>query len=753
MKIKGKIKFLLSAVLVIAMLLSTVPAMLTASAATTSATATSTAPNTEIFSTKYFNEEDFMENFYKWNTVNSPTTFENGVLSITEHNTTRGAAYMSNVSSLNQYVSTTLDAGENVKNSAVVWLRVNQYKRPGTDEMVPIGYFVKAAKNGTQYTVTVHKSYDNDGVWANEDMLGKVAFVDATSSADGRGYCDITLDIAATYDKVSNSTAINVKVYKLNTSTGSATLMNSVTIEDNESELQVAGRVGLAACSADSAIDTVVKFTAFSYHSTDNGVAKSAYSTKYFDSKNFWDNMAGFNGNSKATLNGDGTLTIAGGSGNYRDGAQILNAANLNQTVKATVKTPHIYNEDVATYTASDAAIWLRANEITRPTGAKALYGYYVTVGYTASNGVATIRLYKQSLNDAGTDIADAKILINKSFDTKSSGSNSFNDVTIEASVTTENGIDTIDFHLYKGTYHFESLCTTGHTVEDAFVQKTGYAGLSAQSNAATFTAFSVSSSDDVASAYVEEISAKTGVLFGQVVSINPSATYQLSVLADGDFTNEPIVLSYNGCTAPLEFTPTTEGVAKDGRYNKYTYTIAPTSATVNSNTFVGTNDENVKLAPATVGFNQKDAAKYNFDLTGFELREVKADGSLGANLLVNGDFKMGFCGWSAEVSKTSFNPTTVGVADAHTSYMSRIALYRDTNNINFATKFAVENYAEFVGDANCDGELDIRDLVCIKTDASVYGDYNIYADINLDGKINAEDIVAKIKEILGKKQ
>ena len=256
MKIKSKIKFLLSAVLVIAMVLSATPAILTASAATTSATAVSTAPNTEIFATKFFNAEDFEDNFYKWNQVDAGYSITDGVLGITEHSTTRGSAYMSNVSSLNQYVSTTLVVDETTDSNAIIWLRVNQYKRDN-GEIVPIGYFVKARKIGKQYTVTLHKSHDDNGAWAHQTQIGQIAVVDASSSADNRGYCDITLDIAATYDKVSNSTAINVKVYKLNTSTGSATLMNSVTIEDNESELQVAGRVGVAANEPTANTETV----------------------------------------------------------------------------------------------------------------------------------------------------------------------------------------------------------------------------------------------------------------------------------------------------------------------------------------------------------------------------------------------------------------------------------------------------------------------------------------------------------------
>ena len=159
-------------------------------------------------------------------------------------------------------------------------------------------------------------------------------------------------------------------------------------------------------------------------------------------------------------------------------------------------------------------------------------------------------------------------------------------------------------------------------------------------------------------------------------------------------------------------------------------------------------------LAPAIVGFNQKDATKYNFKLTNFELREIKADGTLGANLIVNGDFKMGLCGWSSDLSANGvFTNTLVRPADAKLDVRGRMNYYRDENNYNFYSMFAVENFADYMGDVNLDGTFNLRDLVRIKKELVNEADYNLYGDMNADAVINATDIAQIRKDLLAGKK
>lgn len=742
---------------------------LTATAATDSATAVTSAPDTKVFATESFTESEFSANFTKWNTASGDYSIADGVLSITEVGNTRNSAYMHNVASLNSHVSVTLLPDETTKTGAIIWLRAHEYTR-SNGEIAPNGYYVQLLKSATRYDVTLHKSYEKeDGSWAHNEKIGTIASIDAGSSSDARGYCDIKVDATVEYDEQAAASVINVRVYKTNTSSTetdtASTLMNSVTIVDDEAELQSAGKVGLAALKAHTDDVQTVNIKAFSYHSTDSDIERTIYN---YSASTFADNMTAFGNNTKATVNGDGTLTIAGGTGNERDGAQFTQKDALNQSVVATIKNPHtVINAENAEYNrvASNAVVWLRGNTITRPNGTLGAYGYFVQVDFKTSNDNALINMYKHTLKNDGTEaepalnIAGASNMgttsgsdMNVNINSLSSTGTEYCDITIDASITTVNGVDNITVKIYKNTTLVKTLT---YTYTDAYLPRAGKAGLAAKSAAATFSAFKATSTDSVSDAhcYIEENSKKAGVVFGQILSINPSAKYQLSVLADGDFTNEPICFIYNGITTPVEFTPTDSDVA-DKRYQKYTYTIDVTNATAGSNMFKGNDTANTALAPAIVGFHQTDVTQYNFKLTNFELREINDDGTLGANLIVNGDFKMGLCGWSSNLSeKGAFTDTLVRPADAKFDVRGRINYYRDANNYNFYSMFAVENFADYMGDVNLDGTFNLRDLVRIKKELVNEADYNLYGDMNADSAINAEDIAQIRKDLLAGKK
>ena len=755
-KIKG-FKSLLAVLQVSALVLTSVflgadSFTASAEAAALSDTAVPSAPSTKIYSTDSFTEEDFNANFTKWNNEDFGFTIEDGVLKIDESTTTRHSLYTNNTPSLNNYVSVTLRADNVATSNArpLIWLRANDYTRSQGDN-VPVGYYVQVIKSTLQYTVTLNKAYGSDGNYSFA-QIGKIAVVDAASASDKRGYCDITLDITAEYDEETASTVINTRAYKLNTTSGSSTLMNSVTLVDDEPQLQRAGKVGIAANNADGECNQTANFASFAYHSTDDGAEKIIYR---FTPADFADNMTVYNGNTDATVNTD-SLTIAGDNSNARDGAQFTEKAALNQRITATVKNPHTYDTDGnAVRTASNAVVWLRASVIKRPNGENAPYGYFFTVDFNTGNDYFTVNAYKQSLNNEGTNIVNQVNLGTANeirMDSKPYGSTEYADITIDASITTDNGVDTVVLKVYKGSALAKTM---PYISEDAKLQKPGYAGVSARTAAATFTAFKITSFDKIASAYIQENSQKDGVFFGQIITIDPSAFYQLSVLADGDFTEKPLYLNYKDSSGSqlLEFRPDAAVAEENGRYKKFTYTIDPTNATAEIQSFLGTDSSNVKLAFASVGFKQVGTAPINFDLTGFELRKINDDGTLGANLIVNADFKMGLCGWSSDLSAGTFtNHSLVRGADTNTDSRGRINYYRDGNDYNFWSKFAVDNYNDYIGDVNGDGSYDILDLVRIKKVISANGSYNLYGDMNADGLLNAADLASVRKGLLEKK-
>lgn len=735
MKTFKGLKISLAMVLTTAILLSSYYMLgITASAVTVSSTAINTAPNTEVYSTEYFNETDFKANFTAWNN-NTNASVSDGMLNITAGSSIRASAQLYNTPSLNQFVSTAFVTAEGIKANAIIWMRANKVK--GQNDRLT-GYYVQVVVNGNYCTATLYKAHYNEKKEYSLTEIGTIPTVDSISSSGA--YANIRIEGNAVYDETAQKTAINVKVFK------GTTLMYSLTFEDDESELQTAGKVGLSVnkSGADAA---TMSFTSFEYHTTDNNVAKSSYSAAYFDSVNFNNNFTTFNGNTNATVNADGTLSIAKG-GNDRTSAQFVTKKNANQSVTAIVKNPHAVTDSGNVYTASSAVVWLKAFNIKRASiNENAAYGYFVRVNFSGSNDRAQIMLYKQALNDNGNDIASAVQLgTTVNIYTLSSDNTKFLNVKIEASVVEKDGMSTITVKPYKDTY-INDAWVISLTDDTAALQGMGVAGLSANSSAATFEAFSVFSNDAVAPAYVKENSAKadSSVMFGQTISIDPNATYKLSVTADGDFTEDPLILSYKGGSAPLEFTPTTADVVTGIRYKTYTYTVAPTNATPNINN---------ELVAANVGFLQKNSNKDQYDFTGIELRKVNGDGTLGVNLLVNSDFKMGFSSWSENLGIATYSPNNIFNPDSFKGSYSRYTYYIDTNNYNYYSKFAVENFADYLGDVNEDGHIDICDLVRINKQISVKGNYNLYGDMNSDAVLDSIDLATVRTDILsGKNQ
>lgn len=730
---KNIFKSVLSVMLALAMLCSAIPAMFaSAEEVAETVTAENAAPNTKVFATSYFNDADFKANFTAWGN-NKKATIADGVLSIGEANNVRASMWYHNVASLNQTVTATVATGADVNTNAVIWVRMNAVEGQ-TDRAT--GYYVKLLNKSTTCTATLFKAhYDETDTYA----LTKIGELTAIDPLSGNGeYLDATVRVSAVYDEIAKATAVNVAIYK------DDKLMYTKTVEDNESELQVAGHVGLAANAAGTVGEATADYKAFGYYTTDNNVAKTIVSTSYFSATDFANDFMTINNNKSATVS-NGKLVIASGT-NQRNTAQFVKGSAANQTVMATMKTPHSYDGDVANYVASTGYVWLSSNTITRPNGEVAPYGYYVALTYTANSSSVQVNLYKQGLNDTKTDIASQALLNSYSFDTKSSSKNEFVDAVIKATISYDEttGANTITLQHFKGTYHWAQKDVT---VTDYVIEGAGNAGLVGGTGGATFTQFEVKTTDAVANAYAVENTAKDkDTMFGQILWVDPTATYQFSAMFDGNIAAEPLAFMYrtaNGGTR-IDITEDTEGVTVDTRYNKYTYTI-------DMSTLATGNYDSTGMVPVKVGFAMKDGAVNLVKYTNFELRKV-TDGKVGANLIINGDFKMGGYGWSEDATTGIWNPSNAAPGSyKELSSNKRMLIYADSNDFNYAKTFAVDNYADYLGDANGDDTINVKDLVRVKKNTA-NDVYNIYADMDQNGELSAEDVVAIRTDILNSK-
>lgn len=730
---KNLIKSALSVILALAMLCSAIPAMFAAAEEDTVATAVNAAPNTKVFASSYFNEADFKANFTAWGN-NKKATIADGILSIGEANNVRASMWYHNVSSLNQTVTATIATGADVNTSAVVWVRMNAVE--GQADRAT-GYYVKLFNKNRTCTAKLYKAHYNETDTYTLTEIGELNTVDPYSTGSGL-YLDVTVRVSALYDEVAKATAVNVAIYK------GANLMYTKTVEDNESELQVAGHVGLAANAAGTVGEATADYKAFGYYTTDNDVAKTLVSTSYFSATDFANDFMTVNGNTAASVS-NGQLVIAAGA-NQRNTAQFVKSAAVNQSVMATIKNPHSYTDDVATYVASTAYVWISSNTVKRPNNEVAAYGYYVAVTFNANNQTVQVNLYKQGLNDAKTDIVSQVLLNSFSFDTKSSGKNEFVDVAIKASISYDEatGANTVTLQHFKGTYHWSAKDVT---VTDYILDGAGNAALVGGTGGATFTQFAVTTTDAVANAYAVENTAKQdGTMFGQILWVDPTATYQFSAMYDGNITAEPLAFMYRTASGGtrIDITPTTEGVTVDTRYKKYTYTV-------DMSTLATGNYDTTGMVPVKVGFAMKDGAVNLVKYTNFELRKV-TDGKVGANLIINGDFKMGGYGWSEDATTGIWNPSNAAVGSYKDfSSNKRMLIYTDTNDFNFAKNFAVDNYADYLGDANGDDTINVKDLVRVKKNTANEV-YNIYADMDQDGTLAAADVLQIRSDILNSK-
>lgn len=265
MKVNFLSKKIIAAVLVLAVVFTA-----TAMAFSFSSSATETL-NTQIYSISNFTENEMKENFKQWNGASgfvdysgNTATIQNGILNVSggTAGNTRYSAHFHKTDSLNQTVSVTFGMdNSNPAAAAVIWLRAGEYYRTNYKDYVPTGYYISCSRYGGYSTVTLHKAHENSSGSYALTQIGQIANNIYSYSDSQKAYLDITIEATAVYDEKADTTVINVFAYK------GAYLLYSVAFEDNESELQDAGKVGLA---VNNNASLTVPFKSFKYHTTDN---------------------------------------------------------------------------------------------------------------------------------------------------------------------------------------------------------------------------------------------------------------------------------------------------------------------------------------------------------------------------------------------------------------------------------------------------------------------------------------------------
>ncbi len=747
----SKGKKLIALALVSALLLSALPLTLSASALTfaefqaAEPTSIFTAPNTMVYSENAFTLDDYQQHFTK-SSAATASSVADGQLVVPNGGNTRASFTYHKTPSLNQYVKVVLD-GTKLGGTTLIWARSNIVDRGTTsDNLVPVGYNLRVATDANS-NVTLH-------LWKNtltggykETKIGQTATFNGVGS--GNVKLDATIEMTVVYDEATKKSVIKIAGYK------STNLAFTATFEDGTEELQTAGHVGVAANGAASYIKE------FTYHSTDENVAKEAIKTYSFADKNNWFNV--INDNNVASV-ADGKLTLVGGS-MARNSAFFYNSPSVNQYVSATFETHKFTNAEgtESYYEGNDPVIWLKGTKVARMnadgTPNSETYvpvGYFVKVSFPdnpTANTSANIALFKQTVNENNVLQGEVKLADICNYNPLSSDGKIYYDVRVEGSVVYDaNGTATIKVRVFKGTYQYPEVSFTD---TDAKIAPAGYAGISALGGTINCTHFENQHEVAAVNGYIAENSAKADntVMFGTVMAIDPNKNYELSVLVDGDIDLDPIFLSYKGNKSITLTSDKAISTVDANGYKRYTFGVALEGASTNASTYYNNNSSNVAYTVVLIGFKMIDAGQTFTKYTDFSLREVTENEGVktyGSNLIVNGDFKMGLLGWNAGLGLTTYEYIGgMGAVDSKESTSNRVYFFQDTNKYNYLENFIADAYLP-TGEQNGEGIVDICDLVYMQTNwDSISADYNIYVDTNKDGKLSLAEDTAALRTLL----
>ncbi len=695
-----------------------------------SETAASATPDTQICSMDSFSEYKFNSSFKVWNGKKPTVAFENGALKLTPKDNSRNAAYMVQTESYNQYVSMETAPQDGQAVTPMIWLRAYEYDRttPPADRIVPLGYIVKANFSNNKVHVQLFKSILNDsGTFVGDRLITEKRDI-AMKINGGTELASLRLEATVSYDAAAQSNTLRVNIIRIGAD-GTVHPSGSLCVEDSESELLQPGWAGLSAQGSGEAIS----ITSFAYHTSDGISCKTLYDSNSFD--DFDSSFTPWQNNTYASVE-DGRLIIAGNSNNTaRDSAQFLKRTGENLKVSATVKTPHYYNGDEPVREWQMPVVWLKAVSYLRNGTTPTPVGYFISTVYSATSNTAQIRLYKQTYNDALV-LQNAVCLADNPYnlDVKSGGGNYYLDITYDASVTfnPETQANDIIVKIYKGTTLMKTFSVSDG---DSKLFGAGAAGLGANSASGEFTAFKVVSEDDAAPifAYAEVNGARTNTLMAQSVSVDTSSVYRLSAMVSGDFTENPLCIAYQGADGKVAFSELTPTAAADidPHYNRYTFNIDMSALGLTSDfIYVG------------VKMQETGAPASHLKFSEFEFRKV-SDGAVGGNLLFNGDFRMGTCGWTASTQNiypgSSMSVASAGKADSTEFLYDRFLYVCDTSYADYQRNFI---NTEYMGDVNEDTYFDIRDLVALKK-KQASGEYAIFGDMDNSNVLEADDLAA----------
>lgn len=441
----------------------------------------------------------------------------------------------------------------------------------------------------------------------------------------------------------------------------------------------------------------------------------------------------------KATVE-EGILNVtAGTASNTRYSAHFYKEDSLNQTVSVTFGTD-------GSSPAASAVVWLRAGSYQRNANEKVPTGYFIQSSRSGKRVAVTVN---KAYNNNGTYVVPqiGQVCV---VDPYSSSQQKYLDITVQASAVYDETAKTtvITVYVYKGTTMLYSASFEDGQSELQDAGKVGFAANGNNNLTVPVKSFAYHTTDNVTNTtrYMTETSAASdGRMVGLYTVVDPTVTYQLSAYIDSDFTNEPLCVMYKGSdgqSKQLLFAPTDDGVTADSKYKKYTCIVTFSDYKLEDNVYIGSSSNiEKKLTLAYVGFAMNDAVKNNIKYTDFELRKVNEDGSLGGNILYNGDFKMGTYGWSDDINKNLWQISNKGF-DATGFANNRATFTFETNNYDFWDNFVKPNY--LVNDLDFNGSMDIRDLVAMHQLES----YTIFADGDKNGVIDNND-EAILKKIL----
>lgn len=353
------------------------------------------------------------------------------------------------------------------------------------------------------------------------------------------------------------------------------------------------------------------------------------------------------------------TWKLSDSTAKIADGKLSLTAATANSYSSAAVRTEERKSQYVrAVFNTSDFSnsrpvVWARAT-LLETGNPESLVGYYLAFEGTSP------ALYKRE--KSGDTYKDTVLAYCGAITWDSN-----KEYTLEIDVTGTADAAVITARIYKSTSLALQGIQTYVDVTNPYTKGSAAVSLKATAANATgkFDKLEYYTTDNVSEIYyAQENGIKTGVSFAQHTALLRDTQYTLSVEVAEAEVYEPLVISY-ATTATnvgehILINPKDCVITKKNGKNVYSYTFKLADQTIAPlyKYDYRYSANSLRTTPVFIGFRQSDANIKGNKYTNFQLREIKADGTFGPNILVNGDFKLGLYGWSDDVN-VNFNSST----------------------------------------------------------------------------------------------